>query len=494
MARQQDDRLRPEALNDQGVRLAALGRADEAIACYRQALALRPDYPLALNNLGLALREHRRLDEALAAHRRAVALEPGYADGHNGLAAALAAAGQPRAAIDHYRRALALDSSHVDALANLGRLLCHAGRLDEALALQHRATALRPGDAEIWNNLGITLQERNEGPAASECFRQALALSPDHAGAHVNLGMALLAAGRLAEGSAEYEWRWRSERGARLPAIDAPLWDGRPLGSGTLLLWAEQGYGDTIQFIRYAPLLRAQASRVLLVCPAPLLPLMRSAPGLDAVLAAEAAPPAVDAYVPLLGLPHRLGTRLETIPAAIPYLAAERRRIAALKPLLAGGRPRIGLVWRGNPKHPNDRRRSLSLSLLRPLLSLRGARYFSLQLGPAARELAVPALAGRILDLSSALGDFADTAALVEELDLVITVDTAVAHLAGALGRPCWLLLPFSAEWRWLKEREDSPWYPTLRLFRQEKPGAWPGVIAQVVEALAQRFGLSAGG
>jgi Flp pilus assembly protein TadD len=486
--------LRPEALNDKGVRLAALGRADEAIVCYHRALALRPDYTLALNNLGLALQQRGQLTQALAAHRRAVALDPGYADGHTGLASALAAAGQVPEAIDHYRRALALDGNHVEALANLGRLLSLAGGLDDAVALQHRATALRPGDPELWNNLGITLQERNEGPAATECFRHAVALRPDHVSAHVNLGMALLAAGRFVEGSAEYEWRWRGYRGARPPAIDAPLWDGRPLGGGTLLLWAEQGFGDTIQFVRYAPMLRARAGRVLLACPASLLPLMRSASGLDAVIPSDAAPPPVDAYVPLLGVLHRLGTTLETIPAAIPYLAAEPKRVAALAPFLARGRPRIGLAWRGNPRHPNDHRRSLPLSLLQPLLSLRRARFFSLQLGPAVSELDLPAMAGRIFDLSSALGDFADTAAVLERLDLVITVDTAVAHLAGALGLPCWLLLPFNAEWRWLREREDSPWYPTLRLFRQRKAGAWPPVVARVVEALAQRFGPSGGG
>jgi tetratricopeptide (TPR) repeat protein len=491
MPQQQADVARPEALNDRGVALAARGRIEEAIACYRHALAVRPDYALALNNLGLALQERGLLAEALAAHHRAVTLDPAYGDGHNGLAAALAKAGRIAEAVDHYRRALALDGNHVEALANLGLLLRHAGRLDEALALQRRAAALRPGDAEIVNNLGITFQERNEGSAAIECFRRAVALRPDHVSAHVNLAMALLAAGRLAEGSAEYEWRWRGYRDARLPALAVPLWDGRPLGDGTLLLWAEQGFGDTIQFVRYAPLLRAHARRVLLACPPALVGLMRGASGLDEVIPWDAPLPAIDGYVPLLGLLHRLGTTLETIPGAAPYLAAAPERVAALAPLLAGGRPRIGLVWRGNPRHPNDRRRSLPLPLLQPLLSLRGARFFSLQPGFAAAELAVPAMAGRILDLSPALGDFADTAAVLEELDLVVTVDTAVAHLAGALGRPCWLLLPFSAEWRWLAQREDSPWYPSLRLFRQERPGDWPAVIARLAQALAQRFGLA---
>jgi Flp pilus assembly protein TadD len=490
MAQQQDDGARPEALNDQGVRFAAGGRTVEAIACYRRALALRPDYPLALNNLGLALTERALLGDALAAHRRAVEIDPRYADGHNGLAAALTAAGRWMEAADHYRRALALDRNHVEALANLARLLRLGDRLDEAAALVRRATALRPGDAELWNNLGITCQERNESGAAIESFRHALALEPRHVSAHVNLGMALLAAGRFAEGSAEYEWRWRGYRGARLPALGAPLWDGKPIGGGTLLLWAEQGFGDTLQFVRYAPLLRRFAGRILLACPPPLVPLLRSVSGLDDVLPWDAALPAIDAHVPLLGLLHRLGTTLDTVPQATPYLAAEPQRIAALAPLLAGGRPRIGLVWRGNPGHPNDARRSLPLPLLQPLLSLRGARFFSVQLGPAAADLAVPALAGRILDLSPAIGDFADTAAILDELDLLVTVDTAIAHLAGALGRPCWLLLPFSAEWRWLARREDSPWYPTLRLFRQERPGAWPPVIARLVEALAQRFGL----
>ena len=474
---------RPETLNDLGTFLAGRGRGDDAVACYHRALVLRPDYALALNNLGLALRGLRRVDEAVAAHRRAVAIDPGYADGHDGLAAALARAGQADAAIDHYRHALSLAPDHVEALVNLGNLWRDAGRVDDALALQRRAAALRPRDTEVLNNLGITLRERNEVAEAIDCFRRAVTAQPSHVGAHVNLGMALLAAGDFAAGCAEYEWRRRWERRAEGRA--APLWDGRPLGPRTLLLWSEQGLGDTIQFIRYAKLLRRRAGRILLACPPPLARLMRSARGLDAVIPIGDALPPVDAYLPLLSAMHRLGASLGTIPTEVPYLAAEPGRVAALAPVLAGERPRVGLVWSGNPDHPNDRRRSIPLRLLRPLLEFRGPRFVSLQTGPRAADLADAAMAGRILDLGPHLLDFADTAAALTRLDLVIAVDTAVAHLAGALGRPCWLLLPFSADWRWLMEREDSPWYPSLRLFRQPRPGAWEPVVAAVARELA---------
>jgi hypothetical protein len=302
----------------------------------------------------------------------------------------------------------------------------------------------------------------------------------------MNLAMALLAIGDFRAGGAEYEWRLRKD--PRRPPIDTPLWDGRPLSDGTLLLCAEQGLGDTIQFVRYAPLLRARVGRLVLACPPPLAPLLRNAPGLDDVISFGAKLPRVDAYLPLLSVMQRLGTDLGDVPATTPYLTADAAPRPALAALLDGGGPRIGLVWRGNPNHPNDRRRSLPLALLRPVLEVAGPRFFSLQLGAPPGELADPALAGRVTDLAPHLRDFADTAAAMSALDLIITVDSAAAHLAGALGRPCWVLLPFSADWRWLLERGDSPWYPTMRLFRQPRCGEWPPVITALIDQLACRF------
>jgi len=473
----------PEALNDQGSHLMRLGRVDEAISCYARAIEIRPDYTLALGNLGLALLSQERAAEAVAAYRRALALAPEDADLHHGLAAALAQTGRTEEAAGHYRRAVALKPDHAEALVNLGSLLRGMGQLDEALCLQRRAAGLSPGHAEILNQLGMTLRERNELPPAIACFTAATALRPAYTAARVNLALALLADGQFQRGSEEYEWRWRGYRDARLPAIAAPLWDGRALGNGTLLLWAEQGLGDTIQFARYAPLLRSHAGRIVLACPPPLLRLMRGARGIDDVVSTGAALPPADAYLPLLSLMHRLGTTLDTIPAEVPYLAAHPGRSAALAPLLAGEGLRVGLTWSGHPRHPNDHRRSLPPSLLRPLLDIPGIRYFALYPGGSSAAAGMPG----IVDLSPHLVDLADTAAVVSALDLVISVDTAVAHLAGALARPTWLLLPFSADWRWLTARRDTPWYPTMRLFRQEQPGAWASVIAEIAAALRER-------
>jgi hypothetical protein len=309
---------------------------------------------------------------------------------------------------------------------------------------------------------------------------------PDFVAGHMNLALALLTRGDLHEGLEEYEWRWRGYQGARLPDLGQPLWDGTPLGDDrTLLLWAEQGLGDTIQFVRYAPLLRRFAGRIVLSCQPSLTQVMASAAGRDAVVPAGGALPPFDAFVPLMSLMHRLGTRLETIPAAVPYLGADAGRVAALAPRFRGAGFKVGLVWSGNPKHGNDRHRSVPLALLRPLLTVPGARLFSLQVGARAEDIAAEGLAGVITDLAPDLADFADTAAAISQLDLVVTVDTSVAHLAGALGRPTWLLLPWTADWRWLAGRPDSPWYPSMRLFRQPRYGAWEPAVEDIVASLA---------
>jgi tetratricopeptide (TPR) repeat protein len=479
---------RPELLNNLGIQFRRFGQGDEAIACYHHALEIRPTYPLALNNLGLALQDAGKLDEAVAAHERAVAADPRYAHGHNNLGVALDKAGRHEAAIAHYRRAIEIRPDYADALSNIANALRADGKLDEAVAYHRRALAQQPDHPEVLNNLGHALRSRGDLDEARVCFEHALAVSPDFVSAHVNLGLTLMTGGDLPRGSAEYEWRWRGFRDVRLPDFKAPFWDGAVLGDDkTLLLWPEQGFGDIIQFIRFAPLLRRFAGRLVLLCPAPLAPLMRNARGIDQVVAAGEPLPAFDAYVPLLSLVQRLGTSLDTIPADIPYLATDPARLAETAPLLGGTGFKVGLVWSGNPKHGNDRHRSLALSALAPLLEVPGTRFFSLQVGPRAEDIREAGFDDRITDLRPYLHDFADTAALVSQLDLVITIDTAAAHLAGALGRPTWVLLPSCPDWRWLLRRSDSPWYPSLRLFRQTAFGDWAPVIAEVAAELRRR-------
>ncbi len=336
---------RPETLNNLGVLLRRFGRLDDAVACYRRALEKRPDYPLALSNLGMALKEQGNLQEAIACLVKALELKPGYADGHNNLAVALDSAGLGDQAALHYRRALELKPDHIQALGNLGNNERIAGRLDEAIRLQRRALQIRPDNPEALTNLGASLRVAGDTDGAIEYFRRAIAQCGDYAGAHMGLAMALMAKGDVRAGSAEFEWRWRNWRGATMPALNAPLWDGQPLGDKTLLLWSEEGLADTIQFVRFAPLLRGLASRIVLACPPALVRLMGTVSGIDGVVAIGEAMPAFDAHLPLMSAMHRLGTTLATIPRDVPYLAVDPAGVAALAPLVATDTIKIGLSW-----------------------------------------------------------------------------------------------------------------------------------------------------
>jgi len=505
--------------------LRALGRLDPAVASYRAALALKPDYPVAQYNLGNALRDLGRAKEAEAGYRQAVRLKPDFAEAHHNLGTLLREDGRlaeaerhyraalrgqpgnpawhcalgdtlraqdrPEAAVACYRTALGLKPDYPEALNNLGNALRALDRPAEAEAAYRQALGLKPGFVDAQANLAILLMLDNRLDEAVEACRATLRLDPDHAVAHANLGVLLLRAGRLAEGWPEYEWRWRvgPEIGLQDRGFSQPRWTGEALGGRVLLIHAEQGYGDTIQFCRYLSLAAAYG-RVVLEVPRPLLRLLSDLPGIERIVATGDPLPEFDLHCPLLSLPGVFGTTLDTIPATVPYLAADpsgamvwRDRLAALPGL------RVGLVWAGNPaRHVAmaqavDRRRSIGLAQLAPFAAIHGVTFVSLQKGEAAG--AVP-LSGMVVhDWTDELTDFADTAALVQALDLVISVDTAVAHLAGALGKPVWLLNRFDTCWRWLADRDDSPWYPTLRQFRQPRPGDWDSVLDEVRAALA---------
>jgi hypothetical protein len=316
-------------------------------------------------------------------------------------------------------------------------------------------------------------------------MNQALALAPSHADLRYNRSLLLLLMGRWAEGWREHEWRWRAA-GFLSPRrrFDSPAWDGRPL-DGTLLLHWEQGLGDTIQFLRYVEAVRRRVSRLVLEVQPPLMPLLQDLPGADIVLSQGTPLPPHAAHAPLLSLPHLLGH--PTPSTLAPYLAAEPERMARWAARLQGEGPLIGLIWAGNPRHSNDRNRSLPLDLLAPLLDRKEFRWVSLQVGPRAADIAARELGGKLVDAAPALTDFAETAAALMQLDLLIAVDTAAIHLAGALGRPCWLLLPFAPDWRWGQQGEDCAWYESLRLWRQPAPGDWASVIAEIDGSLRRR-------
>ncbi|PWC39954.1 hypothetical protein TSO352_04445 [Azospirillum sp. TSO35-2] len=481
----------PQALGDLHIQRQDLATAE---LFYRRVIALKPEHPEALNGLGSACLMQKRFAAAKPLYRRAMLLRPDYPSPHNNLANALWELGDAAAARARYRQAIALKPDHPDAYANLGHAIrTRATRMadyDEAETECRRALRLAPGNVAAGNNLGIVHLSRNELDAAQRCFRQVLARSAENADAHFNLSLTLLKAGALAEGWEQYEWRWRTGQ-LPLPSLSRPRWQGEPLDGRTILVYAEQGHGDTLHFVRYAPMLAQRGARVMLVAQPGLVRLLERMPGIASVHAINDPVADFDIHTPLLSLPGAFGTTLETIPADTPYLAADPADVETWQrrnPVHGG--IRIGLVWAGDPRphmlHANatDQRRSMTLARLAPLAAVPGAVFFSLQKGAAGEQARRPPPGMAVVDLMDAVNDFADTAALIATLDLVICVDTSVAHLAGALGKPVWVLSRFDGCWRWLTGRQTTPWYPTMRLFHQTEPGDWAPVVEQVADAL----------
>jgi tetratricopeptide (TPR) repeat protein len=470
--------------------LRALGRLADAVTAYKAAVALAPDYLPALANLTAVLAELDRFDEAVAACDAAVAAAPNSPEAHTNRAKILSDLKRSEAALASADRALELRSDYAEAHNNRAVALVDLGRPLEALAACGHAIALQPDFADAYSNRGTALYDLGRPDAALESYEAALALAPGHVAAHFNRATSLLALGDLAAGFEAYRWRWRLPSFARrVSPLPWPRWQGERLAGKTILVACEQGFGDALQFIRYAPRL-TEAARVTVLARPELLSLFRAMPGIEATGAISEAE-AYDFQVPLMDLPHILGTTLETAPGETPYLAADPAKVAVWARRLGPGRgeTRVGLVWAGDARwhdpaaFASDRRRSMSLAQLAPLGRAAGARFFSLQKGePAAQAAASPF---PLTDWSAELGDFADTAALITNLDLVITVDTAVAHLAGALGKPVWIASRFAGCWRWLNGREDSPWYPTARIFHQPAPGAWDAVVERLAAELA---------
>jgi tetratricopeptide (TPR) repeat protein len=489
--------LRPDhvkALSNRGLTLQALGRPEEALASHERALAIRPDFPEALNHRGLALQLLGRIEDALASYDEALRLRPDHAETLNNRGAALAALKRPEEALACFDRALALRPDHCGAHYNRAAALNALDRPEEALACCDAALALQPERLSLLNARGLSLHRLNRQREALESYARALALTPDSDEVRWNASLAHLTLGEFGPGFAGFEARWKVPAlGAGIAKLRRPLWLGEePIEGRTLLLHAEQGLGDAIQFVRYVPLLAERGARILLRAAPELKAIFESLEGVQRVLSTGQRLPRYDLHCPLMSLPLACGTTLESVPGRVPYLSAPPRRVAAWRRRLGDAtRPRIGLAWSGNPAHPSDHQRSLRLERLRPLLQRSGLEIVSLQ--KQVRDEDREALAASdVTHLGEELGDFADLAALVSLLDLVVSVDTAVAHLAGALARPVWILLPFCPDWRWLLGREDSPWYPTARLFRQTRPGDWEDVIARLAGALGARWAASA--
>ncbi len=477
----------PEALNNLGVALDGLRQSTGAEAAYRAAIAARSGYAEAWSNLGTILRRLGRLDDAVAAFETAVALGAGSneRDSRINLAQTLQQLGRFEAAIGVCERALAAWPNDPGVLNALGNALRHLGRYAAAEHALRRALALTPNSVANHNNLAIILQDLDRPEEALELFEEAERLAPGDAETRHHRAMLLLRDGRLVEGWRDYEARSGiSQAGdAFRQFYGRARWTGESLEGRTILLMAEQGLGDTIQFARYVPWVAKRGGRILLGVPRELLGLLGSLQAAVTLVAFGDPLPPYDVWCPLMSLPLICGTTLATVPAAIPYLAADPAAVARWAARLGGGARglRVGLVWAGNPAHLSDRLRSIPFAALAPLWRVAGLRWFSLQVGPRAADLPEDG----IIDLAPELSDFAATAAAIAALDLVIAVDTSVAHLAGALGRPVWLLLARVPDWRWLREGAASPWYPTMRLFRQDDGRDWAPVIRRVAGELA---------
>jgi tetratricopeptide (TPR) repeat protein len=477
------------ALHLLGVACHNQGRAAEAIELIEAALRLDPAVADAHGNLGNALRSLGRLEAAEASYRTALRLGPDLAELHFGLGHVLRAQQRYDEAVAQYQESHRLRPDLPEAAIQLCNALEQQGQVDKAAALLRAMARRDPANAGAWVNLGVLLAQQRHFPAALECYHQALSIDPGLAVAHYNEARLHLLKGNLPLGWSKFEWRLPlGIAGSLPPGFTQPRWTGEDLGGGTLLLHAEQGFGDTIQFCRYVPL-AAQRSRILLSVPQPLIRLLSSLSVVAEFVQPGQPMPHFDRYCSLMSLPHLFETELATIPADIPYLAADperretwRRRLAPL------GGVRVGLVWagRGGPTPPPaDIRRSLALTSLAPLARVPGVSFVSLQKGDPASQAEHPPDGMMLHDFTRHIDDFADTADLIDRLDLVISVDTAVAHLAGALGKPVWLLNRFDPCWRWLLDRDDSPWYPSLRQFRQRQPGDWPEVVARVAAELS---------
>jgi tetratricopeptide (TPR) repeat protein len=468
----------------------------EAEAAYRRCIEIQPSHVEALVNLGFTYGELERPEEARACYQRAMQIRPDYAEIHHNLGNLYRDDGKLDEALACYRRALELRPDYAKAHVNLGVALVARGDIDAALRSLQRGVEIEPNFAEAHNSLATAFSVRGNLEAAIAQYERAIALKPDYADPHWNRALAWLLQGDFARGWADYEWRWRCKRTTPLPPYTQARWDGSALNGRTILLYGEQGLGDTLEFIRYAPLVAARGGRVIVQCQDCLLPLLSRCAGIDQLVGWSAAPPAFDVWAPLLSLPHLLDTTLETVPSAVPYLLPNPDLVAHWRRELAPVRGfRVGIAWQGSPRHAWDRHRSVSLTMFEPLAHVEGVRLISLQQNHGTEQ--VQALAGRfpVVTLGELLdktaGAFVDTAAIASQLDLIVTIDSAIGHLAGGLGVPVWLALHYTPDYRWLLHRADSPWYPTARLFRQSAPGDWPGVFAKMAEALRHRVATS---
>jgi tetratricopeptide (TPR) repeat protein len=472
-----------EALNLLGVIACQHGKLEEGITLYRQALALQPAFTGARENLCLALWKQGKslIEEATNAYSQIVTFEPSNIQAFSNLGLILQDQNKLDESIAYYQQALAVEPNHPDTLNNIGVILQRQGKPGTAIFYHRRALAAKPDFVEAHISLGTALQEQGKLAEATACYDRALELNPTNPQARYNRSLMYLTAGDYQRGFTEYEWRFKTGEFVPCP-FPQPVWDSSNLQGRTLLLHAEQGMGDTIQFIRYAAIIAQKGGRMVLTCHQPLMRLLSTIPGIEQLVPLGHPLPEFHTYAPIMSLPRILGTTMETLPAEVPYLQAPPSNLRLDAP--PETRLKIGIVWAGGNLYKRNQSRSCQLKHFQRILQVPQVAFYSLQKGIPQLDLLELGWESQVQDLSSQLQDMAETAAAIAQLDLVITVDTAVAHLAGALGKPVWVLLSATPDWRWMMEREDTPWYPNMRLFRQSQSGDWEELLERVKQAL----------
>jgi tetratricopeptide (TPR) repeat protein len=481
----------PEALNNLGNALLALQRPEEALASYDKAIALKPSYAEAHLNRGNALHELGQFGAALQSYDTALTLDPTSALAYNNRGDLIRDLGKPEEALAHFDKAIELNPYFDAAYVNRGNVLRSLRRFSGALADFDHAIALNPSSAEAHNNRGNILREIGEYQLATQSFSKALALNPDFAEAHMNQAFSYLASGALMHGWKQYEWRWKLASSDRFKRdFKQPRWNGKEkLRGKSIFIHSEQGFGDTINFCRYIKMLNDLGAHVIFEVQRPLVSLLRTLAGAGDVIAEGSPLPHFDYYCPLMSLPGLLKTTLTTIPAPGQYIFSNAEHVARWRARLPDSSlPRIGICWSGSPTQENDRNRSIPLSQFVEALPP-GALYVSLQKEVREHDLAALASRPDIIHFGDQIDDFSDTAALIELVDEVVSVDSSVAHLAGAMNQPLCLLLAFNADWRWLSRRRDSPWYHSATLYRQQQIGDWADVLSDARGYIASMIG-----
>jgi tetratricopeptide (TPR) repeat protein len=515
-----------EAYYNAGLAYQTLNKLEDAIIYYQKTLHLKPTHAKAHNNIGKAYKDLHDVHKAVACFQRALELKPDFAEPYFNLGDTLNSMGQIEAAIENYKQALRYRPDMGEAYNNLGNILKNQGNLDAAIENYRQVLRLEPNFAEPYYNLGSTLRLKNKFQEAAAYLKQALKLKPEYAEAYNNLGLTYknqgeldrsiehftralqiksqlgearwnrsfvyLLQGNFKDGWRDYEWRLQQAGWKTLYPFryHTPRWEGSYCPQKTVFVHDEQGLGDTLQFVRYLPMLKDRCGKVIFETRQSLLGLLRGFPGIDQLVPRPSEAPVAenwDFFIPLLSLPALFSANLETIPNKVPYIHAYPTKVEFWQQRVNGNGFKVGIVWAGRPMHTNDRNRSCRLEQFLPLAEIAGVRLIGLQKGPAASQATELPKDMRVANFGEEFEDFSDTAGLVENLDLVISVDTAVAHLAGAMAKPVWVLLPFIPDWRWMMDRRNSPWYPTMRLFRQKKRGDWESVF-QLVAAELQKL------